>query len=426
MVTKDLLRKVIYEQREQSESLGVQRIFPSSQINDPEILVISGVRRCGKSVLMQQIKSLLPEQDYYMSFDDDRLLYFTVEDFQTLYEVFVEDFGMQHTFYLDEIQLIPGWERFVGRLYRQKNKIFVTGSNAFMLSRELGTLLTGRHLKQDLFPMSLPEYASLKGLEWKKTDFYTTEGRAKLLNMQNQYLIEGGFPQYLNTGNTRYLKELYNDILYRDIVIRHKLPSDRQLREVAYYLASNYTHRFTYSSVSKATSVKSSDTVSDYISFMEEAYLVGVLTKYDYKTGEQIKSPKKIYFIDNGLVAQIGFGFSDNWGARLENAVYLELRRREQEAYYFSEKSECDFIVKQGTKIVEAYQVTTSMHTASTRKREEMGLLNAMEIFNLKEGYIITQEEAEEKTLPNGKVIHIIPFFRWVLDDTLNMDSKKH
>lgn len=416
MVTKDLLRQVIYEQREQHESLGVQRLLPLSQIADPEILVISGVRRCGKSVLMQQIKSRLPEQDYYMSFDDDRLLYFTVEDFQTLYDVFAEDFGLQHTFYLDEVQLIPGWERFVGRLYRQNNKVFVTGSNAFMLSKELGTLLTGRHLKQELFPMSFPEYMSMKGIEWGKPDFYTTEGRAKMLNIQNKYLTDGGFPQYLSTGNPRYLKELYNDIIYRDIVVRHKLPSDRQLREVAYYLASNYTHRFTYNSVSKATNVKSPDTVSDYICYMEEAYLVGVLTKYDYKVGEQLKSPKKIYFIDNGLVAQIGFGFSDNWGSRLENAVYLELRRREQEPYYFSDKGECDFIVKRGGDIVAAYQVTTSMHTASSREREEAGLMAAMNAFDLKEGFIITQEQSEEKVLPDGRKIHIQPYYRWILE----------
>lgn len=153
MVTKELLRQVVYEQRELMRNLGIERNVGKQSTEMPEILVISGVRRCGKSVLLQQIRAKRDEKDYYLSFDDDRLLHFTVEDFQVLLEVFMEDFGVQHTFYLDEPQLIPGWERFVDRIYNHGNKVFVTGSNAFMLSKELGTLLTGRHLKMELYPM---------------------------------------------------------------------------------------------------------------------------------------------------------------------------------------------------------------------------------------------------------------------------------
>lgn len=415
MVTKDLLRQVIYEQRALNDSSWVKRDISPSLVSAPEVLVISGVRRCGKSVLMRQIMAREEERDYFMSFDDDRLLYFTSEDFQTLYDVFAEDFGMQHTFYLDEIQLVPGWERFVDRLYNHHNKVFVTGSNAFLLSKELGTMLTGRHLTKELFPMSLMEYADMRNVKWAKKDFYTTEGRAKLINMQSHYLQEGGFPQYLQTGNPQYLRELYNDIIYRDIVVRHKLPSDRQIREVAYYIASNYTHRFTYSSIAKAANIKSPDTVNDYISYMEDAYLVGVLTKYDYKVGEQIKSQKKIYFIDNGLVAQIGFSFSDNWGARLENAVYLELRRRGKQIFYYSGSGECDFIVRQGNQIIEAYQVTVALADERTRKRELSALEEAMNAFGLKDGYVITLEEVDDFALADGRQIHVMPYYRWVL-----------
>ena len=294
MVTKDLLRQVIYEQRELNEPLGVKRKIYQEQVNAPEVLVISGVRRCGKSVLMQQIRAGQSERDYCLCFDDDRLLHFEVSDFQMMCEVFAEDFGMQKTFYLDEVQLIEGWERFVDRLYSHHNKVFITGSNAYLLSKELGTLLTGRHLTQELWPMSLLEFMELRNEKWQKSDLYTTAGKAKFVNLQKAYLKEGGFPQYLQTRNPRYLKELYNDIIYRDIVVRHKLQSDRQIREMTYYLASNFTHRFTFLSVAKATGIKSSETVQDYIRYLEEAYLVGVLTKYDYKVGEQLKSPKKI------------------------------------------------------------------------------------------------------------------------------------
>ena len=416
MVTKELLRQVIYEQRELTGSLGVERNVCQNISKTPEILVVSGVRRCGKSVMMMQIKASQDEQDYYFNFDDDRLLHFTVEDFQTLYEVFVEDFGVQHTFYLDEIQLITGWERFVDRLYNHGNKVFVTGSNAYMLSKELGTLLTGRHIKQELYPMSLDEYAKLKGMSWKKTDFFTTAGKAKMLNMQSGYLKEGGFPQYLNTGYPRYLRELYNDIIYRDIVVRHKLPSDRQIKEVAYYLASNYTHKFTYQSVAKAANIKSTETVSDYIGYLEESYLVGILTKYDNKVGEQIKSPKKVYFIDNGLVSQIGFSFSENHGKKLENAVYIELRRRDAELFYYNDNVECDFIVRDMAKITAAYQVTVSLKDLETRKRELNGLISAMDAFGLKEGFIITLDEIDEIEVDDDRLIHVLPYFRWCLE----------
>ena len=416
MVTKELLRQVIYEQRELTDNLGVERSACKKITKTPEILVISGVRRCGKSVLMMQIRASQNEQDYYFSFDDDRLLHFTVEDFQALYEVFVEDFGVQHAFYLDEIQLITGWERFVDRVYNHGNKVFITGSNAYMLSKELGTLLTGRHIKQELYPMSLEEYAKLKGISWQKTDFFTTAGKAKMLNMQSGHLKEGGFPQYLNTGDPRYLRELYNDIIYRDIVVRHKLPSDRQIKEVAYYLASNYTHKFTYQSVAKATNIKSTETVNDYIGYLEESYLIGVLTKYDNKVGEQIKSPKKVYFIDNGLVSQIGFSFSENQGKKLENAVYIELRRREAELFYYNDNAECDFIVRDMAKITAAYQVTVSLKDSETRKRELNGLIAAMDAFALKEGFIITMDEIEEIELDDNRKIHVLPYYRWCLD----------
>jgi hypothetical protein len=299
--------------------------------------------------------------------------------------------------------------------FKHGNKVYVTGSNAFMLSRELGTLLTGRHLTQELYPMSLSEYALMKGVSITKKHFYTTESRAKILKLQKGFLEEGGFPQYLNTGDPRYLRELYNDIIYRDIVVRHKLPSEKPIKEVAYYLASNFTHKYTYQSIAKATQIKSTDTINAYIGYLEESYLVGVLTKYDYKVGEQIKSPKKVYCIDNGLVSQVGFSFSTNLGNKLENAVYIELRRRDLESYYFNDGNECDFLVRKKGNIVQAYQVSVSLKDPETRMREENGLLAAMKAFNLHEGTIITMDESEEINLSDGSVIHVIPFYRWCL-----------
>ena len=370
MISKEQLRQVVYDQRNLYYDLGIERNIDQSLVDCPEVLVLTGVRRCGKSVLMQQIRAKRAEKDYFISFDDDRLLHFTVEDFQLLYDVFVEDFGLQHTFYFDEIQMVDGWERFVDRLYKHGNKVFITGSNAKMLSRELGTLLTGRHVSKVVYPFSLGEYMEMRGVELKPDSFYTTEGRALLQNVQNEYLIDGGFPQYVKSRNVEYLRSLYNDILYRDIIVRYKLTADKPLKETVYYLISNSTHLFTYNSVAKAIGVKSADTVKDYISYLEETYLVGQLTKYDVKVGEQIKSPKKIYFIDNALVGIIGFSFSGNDGSRLENAVYIELRRRGKELFYHNDGNECDFIVREGLRITEAYQVCVSMQEEKTRHTE--------------------------------------------------------
>lgn len=179
------------------------------------------------------------------------------------------------------------------------------------------------------------------------------------------------------------------------------------------YLASNFTHKFTYQSVAKAAGIKSTETVSDYMGYLENAYLVGVLTKYDNKVGEQIKSPKKAYFVDNSLVSQIGFSFSENLGNKLENAVYVELRRRGKELYYFNDTKECDFIIRDNGKVMAAIQVTVSLKDEATTKREEEGLLAAMDAFGLKEGTIITMDEVEEQSLGDGRQIHVMPYYRW-------------
>lgn len=416
MVAKEQIRQVIYDQRNLFPDLGIERHIEQQFVDCPEVLVITGVRRCGKSVLMQQIRAKRNEKDYFISFDDDRLLHFTVDDFQTLYDVFVEDFGLQHTFYFDEIQMVDGWEHFVDRLYKHGNKVIVTGSNAKMLSRELGTLLTGRHVSKEVYPFSFAEYMALSGTEINRDTLYTIEGRAMLQNIQSDYLREGGFPQYIKSKNVEYLKSLYNDILYRDIIVRYKLQTEKPIKETMYYLISNATHQFSYNSVAKAVGVKSSETIKDYISYLEETYLVGQLSKYDVKIGEQIKSAKKIYFIDNALVNTIGFSFSKNEGTRLENAVYVELRRRGKELFYHNDGNECDFIVRDGMHITEAYQVSVSLQDEKTRQRELDGVCSAMKAYSLADGFIITREENEEIKVDEG-IVHVVSFGRWVMNE---------
>lgn len=414
-MNKNLLRQVIYEQRSKQTDLGVIRRIDTKLLDCPEVLVITGIRRCGKSVLMQQIRERQNEKDYYLNFDDERLINFRVEDFQMLNEVFMEDFGIQKHYYLDEIQNVEGWERFVNRLYGQGCKVFVTGSNANLLSRELGTFLTGRHVTIELYPFSFREYLELEQIEVKQDTFYTTEGKALLLGKIQRYMKTGGFPQYIQSDSDNYLFSLYNDIIYKDVVVRNKINNEKQLKEMMYYLASNATHRFTYNSVAKAVNIKSPDTIKSYIGFIEDTYLVRQLAKFDYSVGVQMRSPKKIYFIDNALIHKIGFNATDNLGSSLENCVCVELMRRGKDIYYHADTQECDFIMREGVTIVEAMQVTVSIKDAGTREREIKGLLAAMERYGLPMGTIITLEEEEEITVNDHQQISVRPIWKWLL-----------
>ena len=416
-MNKDLLRLVIYEQREHTVPLGIKRDIDSRLIECPEILIITGVRRCGKSVLMQQIRSRQTEKDYYLNFDDERLINFNVEDFQMLTEVFAENFGRQKTFYLDKIQNVKGWERFVSRLYNEGCKVFITGSNARLLSRELGTHLTGRHVSWELYPFSFQEYLSFNDIKIRREDFHTTQGKALIARQLQDFLKKGGFPQYIRSGNDNYLFSLYTDIIYKDIIVRNNINQEQAVKEMMYYLASNATHRYTYNSVAKAVNLKSPDTVKSYIGFIEDTYLIRQINKYDHSAGIQTRSPKKIYFIDNAIIHKIGFNATENLGNSLENAVAVELMRRHQEFYYFEDKQECDFIVRRQGSVTQAIQVTVSLQNERTRDREIKGLLAAMDCFRLSEGTIVTLDEQSEWTTESGRHVRVLPLWRWLLSE---------
>lgn len=414
---KELIKTIIFEQREDVTNAvrnTIPRDIKDEWLTTDEILIISGIRRCGKSILLQQIRSRMIEKDFYFNFDDERLVNFSVEDFAKLQECLIELFGLQHTYYFDEIQNIDGWETFVRRLYNGGNKIFVTGSNARMLSRELGTHLTGRYISVELFPFSFLEYLKLRKIEFSQKDFYTTSGKSILLSEFKKYLKEGGFPKYLLEQSEAYLSALYQSIVYRDILTRNKISNEKQMQELVYYLASNAAKRATYSSLGKIIGVKHPDTVKNYLDYVEQTYLIFQLMKYSPSLKTQMSSPKKIYFIDNAIINRIGFNATDNFGVQLENLVHLEMRRRGKDVFYYDGTKECDFLVRKGTQIVEAFQVTLTVSDSETRKREISGLVEAMETYSLTEGVILTMED-KETINENGKTIKILPVWEWLL-----------
>ncbi len=412
---KQLLKDIITDQKAyMSNKKYIARDFPEKYLSNDEIIIISGVRRCGKSVLLQQIRDKLPQKDYFFNFDDDRLGNFTVEHFQQLYEVLIELYGEQNYFYFDEIQNIPGWEHFVKRLYNSGKKIFITGSNARMLSKELGTYLTGCYISIELYPFSFSEFLIFREQKNLLGDISGTVARGEIQSAFNNYLRQGGFPIYLKSEDGIVLKTLYDNILYKDVMVRNQIVNEREVKELVYYTVSNIGKPLTYTSLAKVVGVKNPTTVKNYLEYIENTYLLFTLSKLDYSVKAQLRNPKKVYAIDNALVSRLGFHFSGEEGRLLENMVFIELRRRGGEVFYHSSgNAECDFVVREGFRVTQAIQVCYLFDNFETRKRELRGIQDAMDTYQLSEGIIITSSH-EEVVEYEKKKIYILPAWKWL------------
>lgn len=410
---KRLLQLTAIEQRkifEKQDDLVVREVN-NLAIETNKVTAISGIRRSGKSTLLKQIAKNLTGY-YYLNFEDERLIDFTYSDFNKLYEVFLENFGEQSVFLFDEIQNIYGWEKFVRRLFDEGKKVFVTGSNAKLLSSELATSLTGRHLKLELFPFSFKEFLSYRNVEMK--NFYDTREKSVIVNYCREYLKSGGFPEIIISRNTEELKQLYQDVILKDLIVRFKIRDVKAFRELALFLVSNVASPASFNNLKKMLGFKSATTVKSYIDFLEESYLIFSVPKFDYSIKKQIINEKKIYAIDTGIINSVAFSFSDNFGRLLENVAYIELKRRGHVIYYHKNKNECDFVVKQGTKIIQAIQVTEILNQ-KTRDREVAGLIGAMEDYQLTSGTVVTFDQEEEIKV-NKHIIKVMPIWKWLLD----------
>jgi len=407
----NLLQLVANEQFEnfRSKPIGIIRdINHSDYFKTEQITIISGIRRCGKSTLLSQFASNYKEY-HYLTFDDERLINFTVEDFQNLLTVWHKRSNCKILF-LDEIQNIFQWERFVRRVHDQGYKIFLTGSNAHLLSSELATHLTGRYVKIDLYPFSFFEIINSQNIPFNEI---TTQIQAKIMSVFDQYLTSGGFPEWYKSKNIESLQNIYDYILYRDVIARYKIQEIKNLRMVSNFLMTNIAKEFSYESIAKMVQIKSTTTVKNYTMFLEAVYLLFELYKYDYSLKKQYVSNKKIYSIDNGLRNQVAFKHSADKGRLFENLIYIELKRRRNNVFYFREKNECDFILEQNGSITDIIQVCSEL-TRENESRELMGLVEAAQIFKLKKGLLITYDL--EKTIDFKNIeIQMIPAWKWLL-----------
>ncbi len=391
-----------------------------------EVVIITGPRRGGKSSLMKLICDDLmkkykvpPSNILYLNFEDERFIEFTTGDFAQIFELFLQinkPAGRQY-FFLDEIQNVTGWERWVNRLYENENiKIFITGSNASLLSSEISTALTGRNRTITNFPFSFREFLIFKNYKLQENDFYQTKKRAIIKSFFQEYLKLGGYPEVIKINDPTLLEQYFKDIIYRDILPRYSIKKLKEIRELCLFLASNLGSIHSYSRLQNLIGVKSINTVKTYLEILKEVFLFFRINLFDYSIKRQIYNPSKIYIIDTALGSSISFKFSENIGHIYENLVFLELERRNKEIYYWKSKKgkEVDFLTKKGLNIEEAIQVSYNLSDKKTLDREIESLLMAKDEFKIEHLSIITEDEEIEKEIGNVK-IKIIPLWKWLL-----------
>ncbi len=416
------IKKVIESQRKELEEKFLketilQRKSLSSAIRfmqSPNILAILGVRRCGKSIAAVLLAREMNQAYGYINFDDERIGDINTQDLDKVLQAFYELYGEIELIILDEPQNVEKWELFANRLRRTK-KVIITGSNSQLLSGELATALTGRHIDLKMFPFSFSETITFK------PNFYLTEDIAKVKKEVDVYIGGSGFPEYYKFGSEMVVN-IYEDIINKDCIRRHEIRNEKSFRELARYLISNFSSEFTYSRLSEVTGVKDIHTVKNYVDYLKQSFLIHILERFSFKLKQQIKAPKKVYVIDHGLINFVSFQHIQNSGRILENLVCGELLNRKSreyglEVYYYKGPlgNEVDFVIKRGAKVKQLIQVCYDLSQAETKAREIKALLKASLELRCQNLLIITNDCDTEEEM-EGKKIKFIPLWKWLLE----------
>jgi predicted AAA+ superfamily ATPase len=389
-----------------------------------EIKIVTGVRRSGKSTLLYQvIDSLLktgipPKNILLINFEDAGLAHYSLDE---IYESYLSELNpeLDNYIFIDEAQRKKDWEKWIRKKYdlRHAANFFVSGSSSGLLKKEYSSLLTGRNVSMDVFPVSYHEFLDFSGIAIKNTEIITTETKSKVLFHLKKYLEFGGFPEVFfidENYKRRLLNQYFEDMIYRDIVDRYST-NPAKTKELAVYLLTNFANPVSMRNVRNALGL-GLETISMYTAYMVEAYLFFMVPIYSPSLKVQSVNPKKIYCIDTGLRNAVSFKFSEDLGRAAENAVFIELKRREKEVFYWKGNGgEVDFIVKEGLDVDEAIQVCWDPEDEHTRKRETKALYRAMEEFDLHRGIVVTEDyEMEEETA--GRRIFFRPLWKWLLE----------
>ena len=396
MITFSDLEIVAAKQRkaEERRDPGLDRnVEVSPGILSNHALVITGVRRCGKSTVMTQRIRREVDPWFYMKFDAPQLVSLELADSARLDKVV--EAGGARSLYLDEIHELEGWELFVLEKLDEGYRVCVTGSNASLLKGERAGKLTGRHVSVELFPFSYGEYLSFT---------HSARGRESV----EGYLRDGGFPRYLQTGEESHLVELFDDIVYRDVVIRHGIREISAVARLVAYLSDNPGCRFSATRMLSALGLSNASTVTQWCDWFEDAYLFFFVPKYSDSARSALVSPRKVYCVDTGMLQAVSTRLVFNDALRFENLVFLALRRRFRDIRYFDEGRECDFVATRRHRAAMAVQACAELDSGCL-DRELAGLRAAMSRFGLAEGWIVTLGQTDEFKVPEGTV-HVVPF----------------
>ncbi len=399
-----------YRQFKRKETGIPRKLDIQRQMDMPQVSFITGIRRSGKSTWLHQISENY-DTWYFMNFDDERLAGFELEDFQKTMICF-KKMSEASVIFFDEIQHVSGWEQFIRRVYDEGFKVYITGSNSKILGSDLATRLTGRYIRTEMYPFSFSEFLLFKKISYNS---FITDEIAIILRELEEYLFNGGFPEYIRSKDEEVLQRLYEDVLYKDLIAHFGIRNIGGFKKLSLFLATNFTKIFSYNSLAKTLQLHSPNTVKEYISLLQESYLFDELLKYDVSLKRQYLSMRKIYMVDNGLRNSVAFKTSDDKGRLLENLVFIELKRRKHNIFYYKTRNnrEVDFLIAEDS--LRLLQVCYDLSDPYTQEREIKALTEAMKELSLQESILITYNSDQEYLKINGFTIQVLPVWKWLL-----------
>lgn len=414
---KNLLKTIVSKQKTEKDTLlslsYVERAKAEQGkkwVASPLIKVVLGPRRAGKSVFSLML--LKGQQFAYFNFDDPALVGEKLDLYELIDELHAV-YGETKYVLFDEIQNLPGWELFVNRLHRQGYNLVLTGSNANLLSMELATHLTGRHLPIEILPFDFNEFLRAKNFSG-----------GNVLKLLEEYLVNGGFPEVVlkNQRPLGYLDVLYDAVLFKDVVKRHKVRYSEQIDQLGSYLINNVSGRYSARRLVNILKFKSDVTLERYLSYLVEAFILFSLSCFSVKFGERLKSPKKIYIVDNGFISAKAIQHSPDKGKLMENLVFTELVKRglnpNRDLFYYKTRNdrEVDFVVKNGIEVTELLQVCYEAINPDVEKREAKALVEASSELKVKKLTVLTWDEKREIE-KDDKIIKFKPLWEWLRGD---------
>ena len=414
---KNLIKNIIADFHRNGTKNFRKRDY-SIPLNSSKVVTLIGPRRSGKTFMLYQLMEQIEDitDIIHINFEDERLK-FSSANFQLIVDAYFEMYPNKVEkniyFFFDEIQEATGWEKFVRRVYDTiSQKIFLTGSSAKLLSREIATALRGRTISYEIFPLSFKEYLQFSDIE---ADTNSTKGKAKSLIYLKKYLFTSSFPETVGMDKIVFEKTLrtYLDVmLYRDVIERYNISNHLILKNLMHLLLANSGKEYSVNKIfnnlkSQGLSI-SKDSLYKYVNYLQDAFILFSVNNFTESIAKT--TARKAYTIDQGLSSMVSFALSEDKGRLLESIVFLELRRRYEEIFYFKNKNECDFIIKEKNNITKCLQVCFHI-SEENKQREVAGLKEAMDRFELKKGKILTWdfEKTENK-------IQFLPVYKWLLE----------